>query len=275
LVTSTDPQKLIDAYFHKQASFWEKIYDGTGVLEIVHQERLRIIIDTAQRFARPGASVLDIGCGAGLASIALARCGYVVHAVDSVLDMVELTCRAAAREDLQSRVKCTRGDINCLAFTDESFELVIAAGVLPWLPSVGPAVKEMRRVLKPAGHLIISTDNRWGLCWLADPLTNPLLRPFKEMARAVARRFGNQTPRVRVQMMSIRECHRLLQANGLKVVEDTTVGFGPFSAFRRELLPTAAGVKLHQRLQALANRSYPVLRSTGAQYIAVAQRTLT
>lgn len=270
---STDRQKLLDSYFHKEAPFWQAIYKGTGVLELVHQERLRVMLDFAAKFAQPNATrALDIGCGAGFASIALAKRGYMVHAVDSVLEMVELTRKGAAREGVGARVECARGDINRLAFADDTFDLVVAAGVLPWLQSPEAALKEMCRVVKPGGRLIFSTDNRWGLCWFLDPLTNPLLQPVKDIVRGAVERWGAGRPRARVRMTSIRECHRLLRTNGLCMLEEATLGFGPFSLFKRDVLPRAAGLKLHRLFQALADRGYPLLRSAGVQYVVAAEK---
>ncbi len=271
--SSADQQKLVDSYFHKEASYWDEIYQGTGVMELVHQERLRVILGLADKFAPlPVSHMLDIGCGAGRAAVALARRGHIVHAVDSVLEMVGLTRREAVRSRLQSRVRYTRGDIHFLPFRSETFDMVIAVGVLPWLPSPHRALREMRRVLRPGGRLILSTDNRWGLCWFLDPLTNPLLRPLKELVRSATWRFANGPHRVRVQMISIAECRRLLEANGLRMLEDTTLGFGPLSLFRHEMLPRAVGLRLHRRLQSLAERGCPLLRSAGAQYIVAAEK---
>lgn len=271
---SNDPQKLLDSYFHKEAPFWREIYNRTGVLELVHQECLRVILDFEAKIAQPNATLaLDIGCGAGLASIALAKRGYTVHAVDSVLEMVELTRTGVASEGLGPRVKCARGDIRRLAFADETFDLVIAAGVLPWLQSTEPALKEMCRVVKTGGRLIFSTDNRWGLCWFLDPFTNPFLKPVKDRIRSAVERWRPGTPRARVQMTSVRECHRLLQANGLRKLEETTLGFGPFSLFRRDVLPRTTGLRLYRLLQTLADRGYPLLRWAGVQYVVAAEKS--
>jgi ubiquinone/menaquinone biosynthesis C-methylase UbiE len=266
-------QELVDSYFLQEASYWEKIYHGTGVMDLVHQERLRLIVDLAQKFAPARTSrILDIGCGAGLTAVALGKRDYTVHAVDSVFEMLDLTRKRALREGLESRIKCARGDIHCLAFADQSFDLVIAAGVLPWLPSVETPVKEMCRILKPGGRLILSLDNSWGLCWFMDPLTNPLLKPIKELTRGILSRLGKRKPRLHVQMMSIGESYRLLSANGLRTLEDTTLGFGPICLFRRDVLPHTIGVRLQRRLQSLADRGYPLLNRAGAQYVVVAEK---
>ena len=269
-----DAQKAVDSYFHQEASFWEEIYRGTGVFHLIHQERLAVILDLERKFARPGANrALDIGCGAGLASIALARRGYAVHAVDSVLEMVQMTRKGVAREGLESRVKCARGDVYHLAYADDSFDLLVAAGVLPWLQCGEAALKEMVRVVKPGGRLIFTTDNRWGLCWFLDPITNPILRPLKDWIRTAVGRFRPTAPRARVRMTSVRECHRMLEVCGLRLLEETTLGFGPLSLFRRHLLPRAAGLRLHRMLQSLADRGIPVLRLAGVQYIAAAEKS--
>ncbi|HKD66357.1 MAG TPA: methyltransferase domain-containing protein [Candidatus Binataceae bacterium] len=269
----SNPQRLVDCYFRAEAPVWEQIYRGTGVLEVIHQQRLRIILDLAQRYTQPESTrVLDAGCGAGPAAIALAGRNYNVHAVDPVLEMVELTRQGAARQGVQSRVKCALGDVNNLAFADESFDLVIAAGVLPWLPSPDTALKEMCRVLKPGGCLILSTDNRWGLCWFLDPLTNPLLKPIKDSLQSVLWRLGAATPRVRAQMTPIGESQKLLRANALRILEGTTLGFGPLSIFRYDLLPRPVGLRLDRMLQALADRNYPLLRRAGAQYVVAARK---
>jgi ubiquinone/menaquinone biosynthesis C-methylase UbiE len=266
-------QSLLNAYFHEEASFWDEIYKGRGVTEIIHQERLRVILTLADKFGRAKKGpLLDVGCGAGLAAVELARRGHAVQALDSVLEMVRLTRTRATKKGLDSLVKCELGDVQALPFADQTFSMVIAAGVLPWLPSIEGAVHEMCRVLEPGGHLIVSVNNRWGLSWFLDPLTNPLLGPVKECVRPTLRRFGDGRPRIGVHLTSIKECEALLQANGMRKVQGTTLGFGPLSLFRRKLLPPAAGVRLHRCLQKLSNRGFPLLRSAGSQYIVVAQK---
>ena len=266
-------QSLLNAYFHEEASFWDEIYKGHGVTEIIHQERLRVILTLADKFGRtPSGRWLDVGCGAGLAAVELARRGHAMQALDSVLEMVRLTRTRATKEGLDSLVKCELGDVQALPFADETFSMVIAAGVLPWLPSIDGAVREMCRVLEPGGHLIVSVNNRWGLSWFLDPLTNPLLRPLKERVRSVLRRFGDGRPRISMHLTSIKECQTLLQANGMRKVQGTTLGFGPLSLFRQKLLPTAAGLRLHRWLQKLSDGGFPLLRSAGSQYLVVAQK---
>ncbi len=73
-------------------------------------------------------------------------------------------------------------------------------------------------------------------------------------------------------MYSIKEFDSLLSTAGLKKVEGMTLGFGSFSFLSYKLLPDSIGVKVHHKLQSLADRRFPVLRSTGAQYIVLAKK---
>ncbi len=268
-----DPQKVVDSYFHQQATYWEGIYNGSGVMELVHQLRLQVVLKFAgHKQPLRAARVLDAGCGAGLATAALAKAGGLVYAVDSIPEMIELTRKAVVKQQVQPRVRCLRGNVQSLPFADHSFDLVIAAGVLPWVPAPQAALIELCRVLKPGGRIVLTTDNRWGLCWIADPLTNPALKPLKDFAIKALTRSLKMTPRARVRMTSIRECGRMLGACGLKIVAQSTVGFGPFSFFKREVLPPNAGLRLHRRLQRMADQGYPVLRWAGAQYVVMAEK---
>jgi hypothetical protein len=64
-----------------------------------------------------------------------------------------------------------------------------------------------------------------------------------------------------------------LAAAGLRKVKSMTLGFGPFTVFDRQLLAESTAVRAHRLLQWLADRSVPVLRSTGAQHMVLAQRS--
>src|SRR2546427_12508008 len=91
-----DPQSVVNAYFRKEAAYWAEIYERNGIKEAIHKERLRAAVAMAVglRLA-PAARVLDVGCGAGLAAIRLARQGLIVEAIDPVEAMVEATRKGA------------------------------------------------------------------------------------------------------------------------------------------------------------------------------------
>jgi hypothetical protein len=88
----------------------------------------------------------------------------------------------------------------------------------------------------------------------------------------VARRLGGQVDGgVPVHRYSYTSLERLMSNAGLIIIRCMTLGFGPFSLFRRPLFPESVAIGLHRRLQSLANRGTPVLRATGAQHIVLAR----
>jgi SAM-dependent methyltransferase len=263
-------QQLVNAHFEREVAEWADIYRRRDVTAFRYQERLRIVLEMAGGIGPPGgrARALDLGCGAGLAALALAEKGYVVDAVDAVPGMVQALGERVRQGGLDSRVRCSLGDARALSFADESFGLVVAMGLLDWLAPIETPLREIWRVLEPGGFLIVTIGNRWSLRNFVEPLANPLLEPAKRLARRLLRR----PPKARPRFVSVRHCDALLRASGFDKVRSLTLGFGPFSVFGRELLPNAAALRLHRWLQAAAERGFPVLRRGGSVYIALVRK---
>jgi SAM-dependent methyltransferase len=100
--------------------------------------------------------VLEVGPGRGeLAERMQRELDARVVAVDQSERMVELT---AARG-----VEAIVGDVQDLPFRDGSFDCVVAAWMLYHAPDVHRAVRELRRVLRPAGRLVAVTNSAWSL----------------------------------------------------------------------------------------------------------------
>jgi SAM-dependent methyltransferase len=267
-------QRLVDRHFRQAASYWADIYErDSDVDAAIYRQRLSTVLGLVERIALPEQSrVLEIGSGAGYATLALARAGHAVDAIDAIDTMVEATRDRAAQAGLAARVNCRLGDIHALDFPDGAFGLVVAIGVLPWLPSIERPLREIGRVLRPDGYALVTVDNRWGLRQLLEPYTSPLTHPAKQAAKAVLAPFRQRTGRALTHSISIPRCDGSLRAAGLDKVQGVTIGFGPFTVFNRAALPAGTGLMLHRRLQALADRGVRVWRSAGSQYVILARK---
>ncbi len=104
----------------------------------------------------PGLLVADVGCGSGEWHAALATRGVVTVGLDLMPGMLD-----AARQtgiELEPRPRLIRGDAQALPFRSATFDRVLCSGVLYHVPDCRRALSEMRRVLRPGGRAVISTN---------------------------------------------------------------------------------------------------------------------
>ncbi len=109
----------------------------------------------------PGMQVMDLGCGTGLFTEAMARLVGPegrVHAVDIQAPMLERTRVRLQEAGLTARVELHHAGAYHLPLPDDSLDLVVAIATLPQIPDRIQALNELRRVLKPDGRLILSDE---------------------------------------------------------------------------------------------------------------------
>jgi ubiquinone/menaquinone biosynthesis C-methylase UbiE len=274
LSTRVGDQAVVDAYFEARSSYWNDIYGGDDVTSLIVQQRNEIALSWVDQLGLPsGSNVLEIGCGAGLTAVALAQRGLRVHATDTVTAMIDLTRTRAAESEVGHLVEVSKSDVHALEFEDATFDLVIALGVIPWLHSPSVALHEMARVVKPGRALIASANNAARLNYMFDPKLSPRLsgarRAVKKTLRMHSRNRSGSAPSY---LHSCEEFERLLNSACLITEEGRTLGFGPFTFMGRRIVPGGVGVKLHNRLQRLADQGSAGLTSRGSQYIVVARK---
>ena len=112
------------------------------------------------RFARldPGATVLDVGCGAGIDTVLAAQRvgpGGRVVALDFLPEMLDLTA-AAAHEAGLANVETLEGEMEAIPLPDESVDVVVSNGVINLSPRKARSLAEFARVLLPTGELCVS-----------------------------------------------------------------------------------------------------------------------
>jgi ubiquinone/menaquinone biosynthesis C-methylase UbiE len=274
--SSHEYQALVDSYFQRTASYWKELYQREGLFEVIHQHRKAVVLALVDKLALPpGSHILEIGCGAGLTAAALGQRGFVIEATDTLMTMIDLTRRQAVEAGVEGRVRTSLCDAHELPFPASVFDLVLAVGVTPYLHSPNKAMQEMARVLKPRGNLIVSADNRWRLNHILDPSLFPGLASTRRVLRESLERVGLSQPRpkrVRPHMYSLKEFNELLSRVCIEKLEGATFGFGPFSFLSIKVLRDSLGIRLHRKLQNLADEGFPIIRSTGTQYLVLARK---
>lgn len=110
-----------------------------------------------------GSKVLDVATGRGAVLYPAAesvRPQGSVTGIDLSEKMVQETNKELAGKKTLSNVEVRQMDAEHLQFPDESFDFVLCGFAIFFFPQLDKAMAEFRRVLKPAGHICVSTFDK-------------------------------------------------------------------------------------------------------------------
>jgi SAM-dependent methyltransferase len=109
------------------------------------------------RFAgiRPGAKVLDVACGTGVAALTAARGGAHAQGIDLTPELIQRARENAALMRIDATFE--EGDAEALPFADATFDVVISQFGHIFAPRPDVTIAQMLRVLKPGGTIAFST----------------------------------------------------------------------------------------------------------------------
>jgi 2-polyprenyl-3-methyl-5-hydroxy-6-metoxy-1,4-benzoquinol methylase len=130
-----------------------------AITEAIEQ---RVVLDMMGGLA--GIRLLDVGCGDGALICAAAARGAMVAGVDADPAMLAAARLRMARAGLEATLR--EGRVEGLPFPDASFDVVASVTVLCFVGDAERGVREMARVLRPGGRLVIGELGRWS-AWAA------------------------------------------------------------------------------------------------------------
>ena len=103
-----------------------------------------------------GERVLDLAAGTGVSTVELARGGVLAVACDFSLGML----RAGRARKSRRHVPFVAGDASRLPFVDASFDAVVISFGLRNVSDVAAALREMARVVRPGGRMVVCEFSR-------------------------------------------------------------------------------------------------------------------
>jgi 2-polyprenyl-3-methyl-5-hydroxy-6-metoxy-1,4-benzoquinol methylase len=199
-------------YFNREAGRFDAIYEQRKpltqrvvdrVFRQVVVERFRLIKNLAPMPQRWTA--LDVGCGPGRYTIALAEDGAArVLGVDVAASMVEIAREQAERREVAGR--CEFRNVSFLDLdTDEQFDVVVATGYFDYLEDPLPHLRKM--VQRARGRVFASIPKRW-----------EIRAPLRKLRFALARGY--------VRFYSARDVRSLMREAGVPDERVTLIDLG-------------------------------------------------
>jgi 2-polyprenyl-6-hydroxyphenyl methylase/3-demethylubiquinone-9 3-methyltransferase len=157
----------VEAEIRKFGALAARWWDPSGPMKPLHRMNPLRTGWIAERIARAqgrtgrdlkGLTLLDVGCGAGLASEAFARMGAAVTGLDAAGEALEAARAHAAAGGLS--VDYRDGTPEALAGTGETFDAVVALEVIEHVEDRDAFLGALAALARPGGLVFLSTLNR-------------------------------------------------------------------------------------------------------------------
>jgi ubiquinone/menaquinone biosynthesis C-methylase UbiE len=136
----------------------------------------------------PGERVLEVGPGTGYYSLPMAEWlgeRGRLDVFDIQQEMLDHTLRGASEAGVAERITAMRGDARELPYEDGTFDAAFLVTVLGEIPDQDAALRELRRVLRPGGRLVVGE-------LMGDPHV-VTAKKLHERAEAAGLRFERRT----------------------------------------------------------------------------------
>ena len=146
-------KEYMKEYMKELIRYW--IYKTMGISHFVRQIEWRSMLKWLD--PRENEWILDVACGSGTLSLKIAEKGCKVYGIDISEDAIKSAKRLAER----AKIACTFevGNAENLPYADEYFDKIVCSSSLEHFKDEMKALKEIHRVLKPNGRVVLTTDS--------------------------------------------------------------------------------------------------------------------
>jgi 2-polyprenyl-6-hydroxyphenyl methylase/3-demethylubiquinone-9 3-methyltransferase len=220
--SSIDPAEA--AHFEKLAQLW---WDPDGPFWPLHclnalrlsyirdHLSLRFGLDAGAERPLSGLRILDIGCGGGLLSEAVAKLGAEVHGVDVVEKNIRIAERHAADSGLSVRYEWSSAE--SLVERGAAYDAVLNMEVVEHVADLPFFMDSCTRLVRPGGLMVIGTLNRTAASFFGAIVAAEYVLRWLPKGTHHWRKFPKPV-----------ELERLLEQGGMAVIGRTGAGVNPF-----------------------------------------------
>lgn len=170
--------------------FWDRVACIYDLFTVFYNTKVhKNICSTIAALIAPADEVLECACGTGMLTVCIApRCARL-QATDISQNMLK---RAAKKCRVYPNISFGVVDISQLEYSDEQFDKVVAANVIHLLDKPYKALKELERVCRSGGKIIIPTYLSGGAADTGQPVTVVQGKPGKLFKRQFTYRSYQQ-----------------------------------------------------------------------------------
>lgn len=146
------------AHFDALATNWWDVDGPMRPLHMMNPPRAAWVLARIHKYLGTHGRILDVGCGAGLLSEALAKGGFSVTGLDAGADVI-----AAAREHAEGQgldLTYRQGTAEALAAEGVTFPVITALEIIEHVADPAAFLFSLKALLAPGGLLFLSTLNR-------------------------------------------------------------------------------------------------------------------
>ncbi len=165
-MTPQNPSENIDPreteHFSQLAAGWWDPLGESRALHLINPVRLGYL---NERVGLSERAVLDVGCGAGLLSEGMAAEGARVSAIDASEDVIRVARLHLHESNLSVDYHRASAEQWSATHADE-YDLVTCLELIEHVPNPASLVAACARMVRPGGHLVMSTLNRTTSSWL-------------------------------------------------------------------------------------------------------------
>lgn len=260
-MTNKNRKEAVKEYFSIESKRWDDVYKaGDSIFNYEMQKRKDIVFDFInKRFSdKQNKNAIDVGCGAGHYIKGLLELGFQTFGSDISNTMIETTAQNLNKFNFDtSRLFCS--DCEKIPMPDKYFDLVICIGVLSYAENEVNILKELKRIAKEDGLIIISVPNMIKLRNLLDPyyylvrvwkfLFNKIFRRKKQVQISDLNEYLHNKSFQAQNRYLLKDIYRLAKLSSLEVRDiQGYVYFNP-TFFRKQIFSDKTVIRINKYLE--------------------------
>lgn len=270
LRNNTDSNKLseriieLSEHFSKRSHYWEEIYSKRKsppnfmIYEL--DSRMEKALSALDRFSKGKTlNILDVGCGTGHYMQEILKRNHRVVGTDIAFGML-----TKARQKLNiynNKSSLINANIENLPFENESFDAILCIGVIEYLPDLQNALKELNRLVKNEGIVIISAPNLYSLKFILDPyyIVRGIEYILKKMGLNIKKKKQvkndvSMNHDFKNKRFKLKRLFKIFNDENFSVFNISSVAFGPITFFQRAYFSLQTNIKINNYLVKLSTK---------------------